>query len=73
VRARPQMAGRSRRGRRPMATHAGAALRKEGSCWLCAVSGNYQAAAKQFVSDATAAGLYVILDLHWAAIDPDSG
>jgi len=31
---------------------------------------NYQATVKQSVSDANAAGLYVILDLHWAA--PDS-
>jgi len=29
--------------------------------------GNYQATVTQSVADATAAGLYVILDLHWAA------
>src|ERR1019366_10719780 len=31
------------------------------------VSGNYQAAVRQIVSDLTAAGFYVILDLHWSA------
>jgi aryl-phospho-beta-D-glucosidase BglC (GH1 family) len=30
-------------------------------------SGGYQAAVKQTVQDANAAGLYVILDLHWTA------
>jgi hypothetical protein len=29
--------------------------------------GNYRATVEQSVADATAAGLYVILDLHWAA------
>ncbi len=29
--------------------------------------GNYQATVKRSVAEATAAGLYVILDLHWAA------
>jgi len=38
-----------------------------------AVSGNYQGAVKQFVSNATAADLSMVLDLHWAAGDPGSG
>ena len=33
--------------------------------------GNYQATVEKSVADATAAGLYVILDLHWAA--PNDG
>src|SRR5450631_3232334 len=33
--------------------------------------GNYRATVEQSVADATAAGLYVILDLHWAA--PNDG
>lgn len=33
--------------------------------------GNYQATVKQSVADATAAGMYVILDLHWAAPGTD--
>lgn len=33
--------------------------------------GNYQATVEKSVADATAAGLYVILDLHWAA--PNQG
>ena len=33
----------------------------------------YQAAVKQAVADATAAGLYVILDLHWGAPNNASG
>ena len=33
----------------------------------------YQAVVKQAVADATAAGLYVILDLHWGAPNDSSG
>ena len=33
----------------------------------------YQATLKQAVADATAAGLYVILDLHWGAPNNASG
>jgi hypothetical protein len=36
-------------------------------------SNAYQAAVKQAVADATAAGLYVILDLHWASPNNAAG
>jgi aryl-phospho-beta-D-glucosidase BglC (GH1 family) len=36
-------------------------------------AGAYQATVKQAVADATAAGLYVILDLHWSAPNGTNG